>query len=85
MDFVDCLFENQSVLIDIDDSTIGTLKYLSKKYELVILTNYFKEVQEKRLENAGLIKRISIDKDRKITESKGKGTTRIILVCSQTS
>ncbi|MDD5979762.1 MAG: HAD family hydrolase [bacterium] len=54
MDFVDCLFENQSVLIDIDDSTIDTLKYLSKKYELVILTNYFKEVQEKRLENAGI-------------------------------
>lgn len=54
MDFVNCLFENQSVLIDIDDSVIDTLKYLSKKYELVILTNYFKEVQEKRLENAGI-------------------------------
>ncbi len=54
MDFVDCLFENQSLLIDIDDSVIDTLKYLSNKYELVILTNYFKEVQEKRLENAGI-------------------------------
>lgn len=37
----------------------------------------------KRLENAGLIKRISIDKDRKITESKGKGTTRIIMVLNK--
>lgn len=29
-----------------------TLEYLSKKYELVILTNYFKDVQVERLKNA---------------------------------
>ena len=32
-----------------------TLKYLSDKYELVILTNYFKDVQAKRLETAGVL------------------------------
>lgn len=33
-----------------------TLDYLSKKYELVVLTNWFKESQEKRLEHAGMRK-----------------------------
>ena len=31
-----------------------TLEYLSKKYELVILTNWFSENQAKRLKNAGI-------------------------------
>ena len=33
-----------------------TLEYLSKKYELVILTNWFIECQIKRLENIGICK-----------------------------
>lgn len=33
-----------------------TLEYLSKKYELVILTNWFLESQIKRLENVGILK-----------------------------
>ena len=33
-----------------------TLAYLSKKYELVILTNWFIECQIKRLENIGICK-----------------------------
>lgn len=32
-----------------------TLKYLSGKYELVILTNWFIESQKKRLENVGIL------------------------------
>lgn len=32
------------------------LKYLSKKYELYVLTNWFSECQGKRLENVGLLK-----------------------------
>lgn len=34
----------------------STLKYLSKKYELVILSNSFKKAQEKRLEKFGIRK-----------------------------
>ena len=33
-----------------------TLMYLSKKYELVIFTNWFIECQKKRMENAGILK-----------------------------
>ena len=35
---------------------IETLEYLSKKYELVVLTNWFIEFQIKRLENIGICK-----------------------------
>ncbi len=35
---------------NLDESMIETLEYLYKKYELVILTNWFKEPQEKRLQ-----------------------------------
>ena len=56
MSFIDSLLKRQSYLADIDSDVEETLKYLSQKYSLVILTNYFKEVQEKRLENAGIRK-----------------------------
>lgn len=39
-----------------DEETEETLKYLSEKYELVVLTNWFKDQQTKRLENASLSK-----------------------------
>ena len=35
---------------------IDLLEYLSSKYELVIITNWFSDVQSKRLENAGILK-----------------------------
>lgn len=41
---------------EIDKELIETLEYLSNKYELVILTNWFTESQEGRLKNAGLLK-----------------------------
>ena len=34
----------------------NTLKYLSNKYELVVLTNWFTDCQQKRLEKAGILK-----------------------------
>lgn len=37
-----------------NENIINTLNYLSKKYELVVLTNWFKEEQECRLENFGI-------------------------------
>lgn len=40
----------------IDDSIIETLEYLKSKYELVILTNWFRESQINRLKNSNLYK-----------------------------
>ncbi len=52
MSFVNKLFEEQKNLSEINEDLIDTLKYLSSKYELVVLTNYFKEVQVGRLKHA---------------------------------
>lgn len=38
------------------DELVNTLKYLSKKYELVVLSNSFESVQRKRLEKYGILK-----------------------------
>lgn len=40
----------------IDEELVKTLEYLNKKYEMVILTNWFCKQQEKRLENIGILK-----------------------------
>lgn len=40
----------------IDVQIVDALEYLSAKYELVVLTNFFEELQRKRLENYGIIK-----------------------------
>ena len=52
MSFVDRWFYNLSELTVKNDSVIDTLKYLSTKYELVVLTNYVSELQIKRLKKA---------------------------------
>lgn len=54
IDFVNTLFEKQGKLAKEDKEVTDTLCYLNKKYELVILSNYYKEVQEKRLIKAGI-------------------------------
>lgn len=41
---------------EISKEVYDVLEYLSLKYELVVLTNFFKEVQEKRLEQFDLAK-----------------------------
>lgn len=56
INFINMLFEKQSLLAEIDKDVYDTLNYLSKKYELVILTNYFREVQENRLKKVGIRK-----------------------------
>lgn len=56
INFVNKLFEKQSKLSFVDNNLIDTLDYLSKKYELVILSNYFTEIQENRLKNAKIYK-----------------------------
>lgn len=52
MNFIEDLLENQKELAVVDENVCETLEYLSKKYELVILTNYFTETQKGRLEKA---------------------------------
>lgn len=42
-----------------DKKLIQTLDYLSKKYELVVLTNFFTKIQKARLKNYGILKYFS--------------------------
>jgi len=59
MDIIDEIFEGQKKLSDYDENLIELLKYLSSKYEIVVLSNYFTSVQKGRLEHAGLLPYIS--------------------------
>ena len=43
-------------MADIEDDLIEVLEYLSSKYELIVLTNWFKDSQLKRLEKVGIDK-----------------------------
>lgn len=52
IDFINNLFRIQKTFGEPDENVIQTLKYLSNKYELVVLTNYFREVQIERLKKA---------------------------------
>ena len=46
------LYSNHSTLINVN--TINILQYLSSKYDVVALTNWYKDIQYKRLENVGV-------------------------------
>lgn len=59
-EFVDILLEEQTKCYrKFSQSEIDTLEYLSSKYELLILSNWFTYTQVKRLENAGILKYFS--------------------------
>ena len=61
IEFVDMLKEEQTKCYrEFTESEIDTLEYLSNKYELIILSNWFTYTQKKRLENAGILKYFSI-------------------------
>lgn len=51
---IDILDSQKECSEEADESIKETLKYLSSKYELVILTNWFKDVQVPRLKKAGI-------------------------------
>ena len=54
-DFIDIFFEElKSVIPSENDKIQQTISELSKQYELVLLTNYFKESQLNRLSNMGI-------------------------------
>ncbi|MBR3524193.1 MAG: HAD family hydrolase [Bacilli bacterium] len=55
MDILDEILEGQKQLSDIDIELVSLLQYLSSKYELVVFTNYFTDVQKARLEHAQLL------------------------------
>jgi len=52
MDFINEWQKNLGSMSDPNPAINEVLTYLSKKYDLVVLTNWFKEPQEKRLETA---------------------------------
>jgi HAD superfamily hydrolase (TIGR01509 family) len=57
IDFIDMLLENQKKLAVPNDIDLQeTIKYLSTKYELVLLTNWYTDTQKGRLETAGIAK-----------------------------
>ncbi len=57
IDFINRLLINQCDLAPSpDNEMIDTFEYLSKKYEIVLLSNYFKITQEGRLKKIGIRK-----------------------------
>ena len=56
MEFLNKFLELFGNCGDKSTDVIETLEYLSKKYELVVLTNWFKKPQSERLKHAGIDK-----------------------------
>ncbi|MDD3187581.1 MAG: HAD family hydrolase [Bacilli bacterium] len=57
IDFVDDILESQKKASDPTDKDLQeTIKYLSNKYELVVLTNWFTDTQKGRLKHAKILK-----------------------------
>lgn len=58
MNFLESSLEEFSKCVPnkLNEEVIDTIEYLYKKYELVILTNWFKEEQERRLEAVNISK-----------------------------
>ena len=56
IDFLNIFLDRCGYMSEKDDKVIEVLEYLSKKYELVVLTNWFMEPQKERLKNASILK-----------------------------
>ena len=56
IDFMNDFLNEIGFMSEPNEEVINTLEYLSKKYELVVLTNWFKEPQTNRLKNAKIDK-----------------------------
>lgn len=60
-EFYDMLMEEQTKCYrEFTKNEIEVLEYLSSKYELIVLSNWFSYTQKKRLENAGILKYFTI-------------------------
>ena len=58
-DFIYDIRKSQYHLSEYDPVLEETIKYLSNKYDLIVLTNWFADVQKNRLENAHILKYFS--------------------------
>ena len=56
IEFIDLLIEEQCKCFEYDKDLIDTIEYLSTKYELICLTNWFTKTQIERLKGAGIYK-----------------------------
>lgn len=56
IDFANRIEIEQGNLYYEDKEVLSTIKYLSKKYDLYVLTNWFTKTQSKRLEGMGILK-----------------------------
>lgn len=61
MEFLDKLIEEQGKCFDVyEGEKLETIKYLSKKYKLICISNWFTRTQKMRLEGAGIAKYFDI-------------------------
>ena len=60
IDFVDKLIIEQGKCFEYDNRLVDTIEYLSKKYDLIILSNWFTNTQKLRLKGACLLKYFTI-------------------------
>lgn len=61
IEFADILIEEQTKCYkEFTSSEIKTLEYLSSKYELLVLSNWFTYTQKKRLENSKILKYFTV-------------------------
>ena len=56
MSFLETFFNKFGYMSERNEEVIEVLDYLSKKYELVVLTNWFQAPQRERLKNADILK-----------------------------
>ena len=56
IEFVDMLESLQCECANYDEKRIDVIKYLSQKYDLYLISNWFTKTQEKRLEKAGILR-----------------------------
>jgi len=56
INYLNSFLEAFGYMSDIDNNVIEVLEYLSKKYELIVLTNWFREPQLNRLKHAKIDK-----------------------------
>ena len=54
--FLNTFLDKFGYMSEVDNKVIELLEYLSKKYELVVLTNWFTNPQKERLRNAHMLK-----------------------------
>ncbi len=55
VNFIDELIATRGNCYTEDQELVETIKYLSTKYDLYVVTNWFTETQKKRLENVGIL------------------------------